>query len=180
MLAIGAHLLGRKVGIAAMALAVDALADLLADQVLAAAAAGDGDAVGDVAAALLVADLGLSRELLLALVLGLLDGVARALLAALVAAVLARLVGAVRRVALVARAVHTHANVLLHTLTLGRRRQRQVGGLDVEAVLLEEGLGTLGSRLGGRGGLRVLGRAGRLLFRLLNDGGGGGRAVVKR
>jgi hypothetical protein len=145
VLAFGADLLGTKICVAAVAFAVHPLAHFLVDQILTASPARNGEAIRNVSLALLVTRRSLCGDLLgaLALVLRLLDRVSGAPLAPLVATLKAGLVGSVRGVALVARAMDSHANVLLDA---GARRsggERQVGCLDIEAVFLEEGLGAL-------------------------------------
>lgn len=183
VLALAADLLGSEVGIATMALAMDALTNFLADQILSAPPARDGDTIGDVTLALLIArgDASLGSDLLLALVLRLLERVSGALLAPLVTALEAGLVGTVGRLALVAAAMDAHADVLLDTVRLGRRGKGQVSRLDVEAVLLEQGLSTLSGAHDGRRGGGVLGRAVRLVGGLVGGllGEPGGSGAVK-
>ena len=129
MLALAANLLGTKIGIATMAHAMDALTNFLADQVLSAPPARNGDTIRDIALTFLIAR-GNSRpsgDLLFALVLRLLERVSGTVLASLVTALQANFVGTVRGVALVATAVDSHADILLDTLGLRRRRKLQVG-----------------------------------------------------
>ena len=149
MAALVAHLLGSEIGLAAMARAMHALADLFVDQVLSTPAAPDGDAVHDVSGALLVAGrlgdvaLGLLR-LLMAMALALLGGVPGALLAPQVATLEAGLVGAVGSVALVAGAVDPHADIFLDPLGVGVGASGKIGRSDIKTMLLEEKLSPLG------------------------------------
>lgn len=151
MIALAAFLLTSKVRFATVAGAVNTLADLLADQILTASLAGDGDAVGDVALALLVTNFGvvLLKGFLL-LVLCLLGRETRALLAPLVVAFATLLVGSEGGLAFVAGAVNTHADLLVFALTGRVVANGPVLGAELETVLLEQSLGSLGSRDGAR------------------------------
>jgi hypothetical protein len=167
VLALAADLLRTEVGVTAMALAMHSLAHLLANQILSTPSARDSNSISNISLPLLVTRRSFRRDLLLALILRLLDGMTRALLASLVAAFEACLVGSIRSIALVASTMDAHTDILLHPLDTRSGRQRQVGGLEVEAVLLEQGLGTFRSAHGRRRGGRDLGRPVRLVLRLL-------------
>jgi len=157
--AIAADLYRAEISLAAMAFAMNPLTHRLANEIAVAGAAGDGDSVGEVVLALLVSNLlPLLALLLLLLLLGLLGRIARALLAPLMTALIAGLFGAVGSLALVARAMNTHANVLLDTLGGGLLRlDGPVRDVDAQAVLLEESLGAFGGRLDRRRTARRLG-----------------------
>jgi len=143
MFAALANLLVAEVGLATVALAVDTLADLLANQVRSSVTAWDGEAVRNITLTLL-AELLLQGGLLL--LLGLLSRVASASLAPLVSTGDADLVGAIGRLALVASAVDPHTDGLEDTLRLGSGlRSGPFAGLDLQSMLLKQGLGTLGS-----------------------------------
>lgn len=137
------------------------LSNLLVDQVLTTTTTRDGDSVHEISTALLVTRSGdsLGSNLLLALVLALLERLARASLASLVSTLGASLVGSVGGFALVAGAVHTHADVLLNTLCLGSGAEGQVRRLNLKTVFLEKSLGAFGGGHVGRRSGGVLRRA---------------------
>jgi hypothetical protein len=145
VLAVGADLLGTKICVAAVALAVHPLANCLVDQILTTSPARNGEAIRNVSLALLVTGCSLRSELLraLAFVLRLLDRVSGAPLAPLVATFKAGLIGSVRGVTLVARTMDSHANVLLDAWAGRSGGERQVSCFDFEAVFLEKSLGAL-------------------------------------
>ena len=83
------------------------------------------------------------RFLALAVLGRALGGEARAFLAPRVAAVRAELVGPEGRLAAVALTVHAHADLLFHALRVVFERGGPFAGFEGEAVLLEEGAGSI-------------------------------------